>query len=270
LSQALNWPNFPLDVGSVMKKLIFVLALLGFAFPAKAQFTLFGDNNAPLYSSKASATKDGFAFPATSSKTTIIVIRPDIFVGEQSTGGLDQLNANWTENAREYLTKETGQFLSARGFSVTNLEKLEGEGEKLLTEYNALFKLVSNAAIRNDLFPAKGLPTKKGKFNWSLGSGISKIGELGDGGEYALFMFSRDSYGLAGRRALEIIGFARGVEAISKPQIGYSGLVDLKTGDLVWLNVNVRLSDDVRKPDGARKRVEKLLAKFPERRGDNN
>ena len=250
-----------------MRKLLFIAALFSVVSPAQAQFDLFGGDNSPLYSSKATATKDGFTFPSAASETKIVIIRPDIFVGEQSTGGIDRLNANWTETGREYLTAETNKFLISRGFAVKILQNLEDEGDSLLVEYRALFKLVSNAAIRNDLFPAKGLPTKKGKFNWSLGDGISKLSDLGDGGDYGLFLFSRDSYGLPGRKALEIIGLAKGLEAKPTPHIGYAGLVDLKTGDLVWLNVNVRLGGDVRKPDGAATRIEKLLAKFPKRSG---
>ena len=44
---------------------------------------------------------------------------------------------------------------------------------------------------------------------------------------------------------------------------GHAGLVDLKTGDLLWLNADTQMGGDVREADGAKKRVRQLLAGFP-------
>lgn len=46
---------------------------------------------------------------------------------------------------------------------------------------------------------------------------------------------------------------------------GFAGLVDLHTGDLVWLNADMQMGGDVRDADGAQKRVGQLLAGFPGR-----
>jgi hypothetical protein len=45
---------------------------------------------------------------------------------------------------------------------------------------------------------------------------------------------------------------------------GYAGLVDLRTGDLVWLNADLKMGGDVREADGASKRVVQLLEDFPQ------
>jgi hypothetical protein len=44
---------------------------------------------------------------------------------------------------------------------------------------------------------------------------------------------------------------------------GFAGLVDLRTGDLVWLNADLAMGGDVRTPEGAQKRVAQLLEDFP-------
>ena len=44
---------------------------------------------------------------------------------------------------------------------------------------------------------------------------------------------------------------------------GAAGLVDLKTGDLLWLNADFAMGGDVREIDGAEKRVGQLLEEFP-------
>lgn len=248
-----------------MNRSVFAIALLGLASPLQAQSIeeLFAEPTTSLYASRATATKSGFVFPSEPQNRKIVIISPDIFVGEQSTGGLDRLNADWTEDARKSLLGETGRQLRSSGFEVTMLPDVDGEDGKLLVEYRALFKLVSSAAIRNDLFPTDPLPTKKNAFDWSMGEGVSKLSELGGDARYGLFLYSYDSYGLPGRKAMEVIGLAAGLDATAPPHIGYAGLVDLQNGDLVWLNVNVRLGGDIRRPDGVKTRAERLLKKFP-------
>jgi hypothetical protein len=54
-----------------------------------------------------------------------------------------------------------------------------------------------------------------------------------------------------------------GVSVIPGEHKGYAGLVDLHTGDLLWLNADVEMGGDVRDAEGAKKRVGQLLKKFP-------
>ncbi len=50
--------------------------------------------------------------------------------------------------------------------------------------------------------------------------------------------------------------------------IGYAGLVELETGNIVWFDTDLAMGGDVREVDGAAKRVEQLLAGFPKRETD--
>ena len=54
---------------------------------------------APARAQEASASKSGFAFPK-DGPVRILVFRPDVRVGEQSTAGLNEPNADWTTAAR--------------------------------------------------------------------------------------------------------------------------------------------------------------------------
>ena len=49
----------------------------------------------------------------------------------------------------------------------------------------------------------------------------------------------------------------------SGEHVGYAGLVDLRTGDLLWLNADAAMGGDVREIDGSQKRVRQLLEEFP-------
>ena len=88
---------------------------------------------------------------------------------------------------------------------------------------------------------------------------------LGDDVEadYALFVFLRDTYASAGRKAA-MVGLAIiGVGLPGGVQFGFASLVDLKTGDLVWFNRLVDPQGDLRDPEPARSAVTKLLADLP-------
>jgi hypothetical protein len=54
-----------------------------------------------------------------------------------------------------------------------------------------------------------------------------------------------------------------GVGVQSGVHRGYAGLVDLQTGDLVWLNADEAMGGDVRNAEGMEKRVGQLLEDFP-------
>jgi hypothetical protein len=54
-----------------------------------------------------------------------------------------------------------------------------------------------------------------------------------------------------------------GVAVQSGEHVGYAGLVDLKTGDLLWLNADAAMGGDVRELEGSQKRVSQLLEDFP-------
>jgi hypothetical protein len=62
---------------------------------------------------------------------------------------------------------------------------------------------------------------------------------------------------------LQIVGLVAGVGVTSGVHAGYAGLVDLKTGDLLWLNADFQMGGDVREAEGAHKRVRQLLEDFP-------
>ena len=49
----------------------------------------------------------------------------------------------------------------------------------------------------------------------------------------------------------------------SGEHVGYAGLVDLETGNIVWLNADEKMGGDVRTEDGMQKRVAQLLEDFP-------
>ena len=88
----------------------------------------------------------------------------------------------------------------------------------------------------------------------------------------AQFVFTNDAYGDAGRKAAQaagMLGCLIGVCVMvpSGVHVGYAGLVDLSTGDVVWFNTDLAMGGDPREVDGAEKRVGQLMDGFPLRAG---
>lgn len=218
--------------------------------------------SASAFAQEKTCIKPGFELrPGTA---RIILMRPVIQVGAQSTGGLSEPNADWTTQARDYIDAALQTQQSRLGNVVVDYsEDLSGEGP-LVSQYARLFSAVADSVIEYQFFAGNRLPTKRraGSFEWGIGDGLTKLHSLG-GADYALFINTRDDYGSTGRKMLQAFAALGGVGVTSGVHIGYAGLVDLKTGELVWLNADRQMGGDVRSPEGAQKRVSQLLEGFP-------
>ena len=220
------------------------------AVPAHAQFG----------GGEATAVREGFRLPA--GEVKVLVFRPNVAVGEQTTGGMNEPNVEWTEAAKTHLIAALQQQQAARGTSLVMVPELQGEQNQLVADYTALFRTVAEAAFSHKMFPGNRLPTKKKEFDWTLGDEAARLKSLG--GDYGLFFYTFDSYGSTGRKVAQILGAIAGFGLMpSGVHVGYAGLVDLSTGDLVWLNADLAMGGDVRTADGAQKRVAQLLEEFP-------
>jgi hypothetical protein len=216
------------------------------------------------HAQEKTGVKPGFVLkPGT---VRIVLMRPTVRVGAQSTGGVFEPNADWTAGARDLIGKALKANQNDLGNVVVDYDEgLSGDGP-VATQYSNLFGTVADSVIEYQFFPGNRLPTKKRKdtFEWGVGTGLTGLKSL-EGADYALFINTYDAYGSAGRKMLQIFGAMAGVSVTSGVHWGHAGLVDLKTGELVWLNADRQMGGDVRTEEGAVKRVRQLLEGFPGR-----
>ena len=83
--------------------------------------------------------------------------------------------------------------------------------------------------------------------------------------QYALFLWVRDSYASAERRAAMVAMAFLGVSMSGGVQIGYASLVDVRSGKVVWFNRLARGRGDLRDAPAAQATVKELLSGFPSR-----
>jgi len=222
---------------------------------------------APTSAQEKSATKQGFELAANSNKK-ILVFRPSVSVGEQSTGGIFEPNAEWTERAKANIQAALEKHQKLLGNVVVAAPEAYGEDAQKLEEHMLLFSALSQAVIEYQFFVGNRLPTKKRDskadvFDWSMGASVADLPGAKEA-DYALFIYNKDAYGSTGRKVLQVLALlGPGIAVTSGEHQGFAGLVDLRTGDLLWLNADTQMGGDVREVDGSEKRVAQLLEDFP-------
>ncbi|MBW8783314.1 MAG: hypothetical protein JF593_01530 [Novosphingobium sp.] len=217
----------------------------------------------PAYAQEKDAVRPGFSADSLKGQK-IVLFRPAVWVGAQSTGGLAEPNADWTEQARGLMATELAQQRARFDNEVVPEPDLAGSDATLLSSYRALFKTVAHSVVTYQFFKGNRLPTRKNHpFEWTLGDGIRRIAEL-TGARYGLFVTTDDQYGTLGRKIFQVLAIGLvGVPVTSGVHTGYAGLIDLQTGELVWLRADEQMGGDVRNDEGMHKRVGELLKGFP-------
>ena len=222
---------------------------------------------APATAQERRAVRNGFDLASASGKT-VLVMRPAVRVGAQSTGGMFEPNGDWTEKSKKNIEMALAKVQAKLGNKIVVAPEAYGDDARLAEEYAGLFAAVSQSVINYQFFVGNRLPTKKRDnkadvFDWSLGPGVANLPGANNA-DYALFIYNKDAYGSTGRKLLQAVALlGPGTAVKSGEHAGYAGLVDLKTGDILWLNADGALGGDVRTTEGADKRVRELLEGFP-------
>ncbi len=198
------------------------------------------------------------------------MFRPKITVGAQGTGGTFEPRAEWTQQARTHIDAAVAAAQSSLGNVVVRQIDAVGAEAQLVTEYQALFDGVAQSVIEYQFFKGNRLETKKRDnrndvFDWTLGPEVSKLPGA-DQADYGLFILTNDHYGSTGRKIFQALAaMSIGYGVTSGLHAGYAALVDLRSGDIVWINADREMGGDVRTADGAQRRVAQLLEDFPGR-----
>jgi hypothetical protein len=190
----------------------------------------------------------------------ILLMTPDIKYYLITTGGVAEPHADWTEAARSNFAVALARFADARSIDVVT-----GSDEINLSDQEISYRKLHAAVgytIMNNYFGMQTLPSKNREFDWSLGPDIRSIGDQYNS-DYALFVFYRDYQASGGRIFFSILAAVAGVGVSTGWEGGFASMVDLKTGDIVWFNMVLAGSGELRNADGAAATVNKLFKDMP-------
>jgi hypothetical protein len=249
----------------MLKKLILKSAIAG------ALVAVAISSNPALAGSKDLAPS-GFQMSA-DKPVTIIVMRPDVRVGQLEVGGVVTPKAEWTDDARKYLQMAMSNSQRLKSASIIPFDANAPETGKTASDYEYLHRAVAASILEHKYFGAK-LPTKKDSFDWSLGSGMASLGQATNS-NYALFLYTEDSFSSDARKATQVVGALGCLVGFCVIRGGgihryYASLVELETGNIVWFNVLRGSEGDIREDKGAQSAVDALLASMPVKPGQKS
>lgn len=192
-------------------------------------------------------------------KDAKLAIAPlDVELFELSAGGVLAPKADWTDAANKHMGEALKRKSAALGVASQFIDdKLADEHAELLHLHGAVARAISWHHMGG-----LKLPTKEDRLDWSFGDALQPLRQA-TGARYALFTWVRDSYASPERKAM-MVGLALlGVGVGGGVQVGYSSLVDLETGQVLWFNQLVSATGDLRDEKSATASVDSLLTGFP-------
>jgi len=190
-----------------------------------------------------------------------LLIQPDVQLSLVTASGMHAVRADWSQAAQANLAAAIANDLKGRSHPFEVMDpaaSMEGRTGQLLR----LNEVVGQSIFIFEYGKPK-LPTKKKKFDWTLGEGTQVL-RAQTGADYALFVTCRGTYATAGRKLFSFGAMFLLMDVPLGQQKVQASLVDLRTGRLVWFNVATAGSGtDIRTPDGARDLTHSLLKGLP-------
>lgn len=199
-----------------------------------------------------------------SAEKVVLIMPTDVELSELHASGLTTPQAEWTQNAKQHIDTALRKQLEVHQVRLIDYMASSADDNRTnpQVQLQKLHGVVGATVFANHFNPNGKLPAKKEKFDWTLGSKVKTLKEKYNA-DYALFVYIRDSYATASRVAVQFVGALLGVGIRGGTQFGFSSLVDLNSGDIVWFNYLARGHGDLRTPEPATESVEELLLDFP-------
>ncbi|MCY7294949.1 hypothetical protein [Alteromonas sp. a30] len=195
------------------------------------------------------------------SDTKVLLMPLDVELSVLTAGGLNEVNAKWTKDAKGHMEKAIEFQLSRNNLNILDYQSPTDDINSANVQLEKLHEAVGYNVLVHHFGQSK-LPNKKHQFDWTLGED-AKLLKQQTGADYAMFVYVRDSYSSGGRVAMQVGLALLGVGVTGGMQVGFASLVDLNSGDIVWFNQLVSTSGDLRKAHGTQKTVANLLTGLP-------
>lgn len=190
----------------------------------------------------------------------VVVMPVDVELFSLSAGGVAEPKADWTAAAHGHMKAALGEKAAKLGLAATAMDEAAADEFGELVSLHAA--VARSIALHHGMGGGWALPTKAGKLDWSFGDVMQPLASK-TGARYGLFIWVRDSYASAERKAAMVALALFGIGITGGAQVGYASLVDLQTGQVVWFNRLVRATGDLREAAPAAESMDALLTDFP-------
>jgi hypothetical protein len=199
----------------------------------------------------------------------ILFLPADVRLHELSAGGVAEKVDAWTTEASANATRVINEIATGRRpFEIVESPALSAEEKALLEEHMALYDNVAGSAYlaRSSMFQAWRDRSKD--FDYTLGPGLKALAERTKV-DAALIVSGTDYISTGGRKAAMVMGALLGAVTgvVVMPGGGTSfvsvGVVDLRTGHLLWFGTDRSGTTNFRNEADLRKMLEGLFDSYP-------
>ena len=193
---------------------------------------------------------------------TALLVAPDVSVSEISAGGVVEKMPDWSRQARDNVgaaLRRVGQ-----GPRLAALPPLGAEEQHALDQHVALYNVVaanvhSNSVSGGELWDKR---LKSGLTDYTVGPGLAFLADR-TGADTALVVIARDAESSGGRKAMFVLGAMFGVGLPMGQSFVVAGLIDLRSGRVLWQSFDHSVSSDLRVANDADKLVQGLFKSYP-------
>ena len=195
----------------------------------------------------------------------IVLLPIDVRVKEVSAGGSSEEVGEWSSTAKQHILGSVDRIVGKDNkFTIVKMPTLTQEETSKLEEHVALYERVYLSAnfaaspISGDAW--KG---KIKKFDYTLGNGLSFLKEKTDA-DAALIFVGQDFVSSDGRKAAVFLAAMAGVSIPLGHSFLTAGIVDLNTGDVLWINYTFSAGNkDMRESNDVDDMVNEIIQNYP-------
>lgn len=177
----------------------------------------------------------------------IVLLPPQVFVYELSAGGVPTRMADWEATARDNIVSAATRLSQQAGFELVPAPALDSLLADQLEAHIGLYDRVAQSVFVYGRGDQEAWAHKKNEFDYTVGPGLAFLREQ-TGADAALIVLGSDFISSGGRRAAFIAGLALGIVMPLGQSFITAGIVDLTTGDVLWMSFDSSLSMDSRTP----------------------
>jgi hypothetical protein len=195
---------------------------------------------------------------------TALLVAPDVSVSEISAGGVVEKMPERSKQARENVTAALRRIGQGSKLHLAELPPLSAEEQRALDQHVALYGVVA-ANVRSNSLGGGELWQKRlksGLSDYTVGPGLAFLADR-TGADTAMVVIARDRESSGGRKAMVVLGALFGVGVPVGNTFAVAGLVDLRSGRLLWQSYDANLSSDLRVQDDVDKLLQGLFKSYP-------
>lgn len=193
----------------------------------------------------------------------ILILPADVLVRELSAGGMLEKVPEWTKQSSENLTQAMAELGKSSGkFVIADLPALTPEEQEKIDQVISTFMTVGVTAHNMLLMGGDAWAHKRKEFDYTLGPGLAFLKQK-TGADAAILMAGDDIVSTGGRKAAMIFAAAFGIGLPAGRSVALSSVVDLETGNLLWMHFDQSMAKDLKDFASAKEMVAEIMAKYP-------